>query len=89
MALTGPQINASIYAIDYGYGIKDIPGAFNGRANTFTNVDFIKFYPAPLGLTSNGVTMNAVIEEMPNGLVVNRKRYYTDSTVAQIKSNGA
>lgn len=92
MALTGPQIRVSIYAIDRGFGIRDIPNAFNGRANIFCNVDFIKFYPAPLGTTSNGVTMNAIIEEMPNGLRTNATKYYTDSTAGAggtIVSGGA
>lgn len=92
MALTAPRIYASIYAIDRGFGVRDIPGAFNGRSNTFTNLDFIKFYPAPPNTTSNGVTMNAIIEEMPNGLKVNPTKYYTDATAGAtgtIVSGGA
>lgn len=92
MALTAPQIRASIYAIDRGFGIRDIPGAFNGRANIFVDMAQLKFYPAPLGTTANGVTMNAIIEELPTGLRVNSTKYYTDSTAGatgSIVSNGA
>jgi streptogramin lyase len=89
MALTGPQINASIYGLDKGFGLKDFRTGGYGRANTFTNVAELKFYPAPAGTTADGVTMNAVIEQSAGGLNVNTRKYYTDSTVAQIKSNGA
>lgn len=89
MALTGPRITASIYAIDRGFGIKDIPNAANGRVNEFTNTAMLKFYVAPLGVTANGVTMNGVIEEQPNGLNQHRTRYYTVLTPAQIISGGS
>lgn len=89
MALTGPRITASIYAIDRGFGPKDIPGATNGRINEFTNTSMLKFYAAPLSTTANGVTMNAIIEEVANGLNQPRYKYYTSLTPAQIISGGS
>lgn len=89
MALTAPRIVASIYGIDNGFGLKDISRANNGRTNNFTNVGQLKFYPAPLGTTSNGVTMQSIIEQSPSGMMAKATKYYTDSTVASIISNGA
>jgi hypothetical protein len=89
MALTAPRIVASIYGYDKGFGLRDLPGATNGRANTFLNVAQLKFYPAPLGITSNGVIMNSIIEQSASGVSANPIKFYTDSTTSQLVSNGA
>lgn len=90
MALTSPRITASIYAIERNFGgRRDIPGATNGRTNVFTNMTMLQFYVAPLAVTANGVTMNSVIEVYPTGLNQPSVKYYTDSTTAQLISNGS
>lgn len=86
MALTGGRIVASIYAIndnDIVFG-----SAITGRSNNFGIVGTI-FYATKPGVTANGLTMNAVIEVLPTGLRVNSTKYLTDSTPAQLISNGS
>jgi len=83
MALTG-RIVASIYR----YNAYDIPNAAPGRTNSFPSAGCF-FYQAPLGITSNGVTINSIIELLPTGLNVPSTKYYTDSTITQLNSNGS
>jgi hypothetical protein len=83
MALLG-RIVASIYRT----GVNDIPGGNMGRAYTFNSQQCLT-YPAPAATVANGVTMNSIIELLPEGLVVDSKKYYTDSTSAQLVTNGS
>lgn len=86
MALLG-RIVASIYR----KGINDLPNPgplIMGRSYTFNSQSCLT-YPAPAGTTAAGVTMNSIIELLPTGLIVDSKLYYTDSTPAQLVTNGS
>ncbi len=91
MAVTGGRITASIYA--FGTGGKEPvpykePGTINGRTHNFPNVGTY-FYQAPAGTTAEGITINSVIVLAPTGSNVNGNIYWTDSTPAQLLSNGS
>lgn len=84
MALTG-RITASIYNRN-GY---DLPNAgVDGITENFPS-NLTQFRATKAGTTANGVTMNSIIEILPTGLVVNPTTYLTDSTPAQLVSNGS
>lgn len=89
MALTGGRIIASIYRINQ-YDIKNVLGtpATQGVIENLPG-NLCRFYPAPANTTANGVTMNAIIDLLPTGLNQPVTKYYTDSTVAQINTNGS
>ena len=83
MALTG-RIVASIYR----KGINNLVTGGMGRSRTFPSA-LCNTLPADLGVTADGVTMNAVIELLPSGLGNVTKQYWTDSTPAQLITNGS
>lgn len=90
MALTGGRVAASIYRINQ-YDLKNLLGtgpAIQGITYNFP-ANQCNFYPAPASTVANGVTMNSIIQELPEGLVVNSKYYYTDSTITQLLANGS
>lgn len=90
MALTGGRVAASIYRINQ-YDLKNLLGTGPANQGVIYNFPSVQcnFYPAPAGTTANGVTMNSIIEEIPEGLVVNSKKFYTDSTISSLLSNGS
>lgn len=47
-------------------------------------------YPAPASTTANGVTMQSIIEFIPQGLYKNGQsdKYYSADTVATLQTNG-
>lgn len=82
MAGTG-RVIASIYRI----GNYEFPGA-TGRLNNLPGA-MTQFYPAPAGITVNGVTMQTVIELLPSGLQnpqVPDLKMYAAADVATIQS---
>lgn len=89
MALTG-RIIASIYRINQ-YDLKNSSGApaSAGKSESLPSAMCL-FYPVPgtTTVTAAGVTMNSIIELLPTGLNQQSTKYYTDSTVAQLQTNG-
>lgn len=82
MAGTG-RVIASIYRI----GNYDFPGV-TGRLNNLPGA-LTHFYPAPAGITVNGVTMQTVIELLPSGLKtpgIPDERMYAAADVATIQT---
>lgn len=89
MALTG-RIIASIYRKNQ-YDLKSAIGApaTQGIDESFPGA-LCLFYPVPPTnpVTANGVTMASIIELLPTGLNQPSTKFYTDSTVAQLQTNG-
>lgn len=83
MAATG-RIVASIYSFN---GNPIGRAGLSGISNSFPSSQTM-FFAAPLGTTANTVTINSIIVLLPDGLRVNNKEYGTDSTVAQLQTNG-
>lgn len=82
MAGTG-RVIASIYRI----GNYDFPGV-TGRLNNLPGA-MTQFYPAPAGITVNGVTMLTVLEMLPSGLQnpqVPDRKMYSATSVADIQT---
>lgn len=82
MAGTG-RIKASIYR----NGTWNFPGN-QGRFNTFPG-SLVHMYPAPSGMTVNGVTMQTVIQLLPSGLTTpgnDDLKYYAAADIATIES---
>ncbi len=83
MALTG-RVVASIYRS----GVNNYATGGMGRSRSFPSA-LVNIRPADLGITADSVTMNAVIELLPTGLRNASKEYWTDSTPAQLITNGS
>lgn len=82
MAATG-RILASIYAI----GGNATTGT-QGVMNSFPSSQVL-FYQAPISTTVGAVTINSIIVLLPSGLNQPQKFFSTDSTVAQLGTNGS
>lgn len=82
MAGTG-RVIASIYR----FGNYEFPGE-TGRLNNFPGA-LTHFYPAPSGITVNGITMQTVIHLLPSGLTnpqIPDGKYYAAADVATIQT---
>lgn len=87
MALTG-RIIASIYRIGQN-DLKNPAGtpAVQGISHSLPSAQ-CAFYALPAGTTANGVTMASIIELLPTGLNQPVKKYYTDSSISSLQTNG-
>lgn len=82
MALTGRVIFSSYPYSGNGHQLNKM-----GVSHNLPSA-LVKFYAAEANTKSGTVTINSIVELLPTGLNQKGQKYYTDSTVTQLSTNG-
>lgn len=85
MALTGRVVFSS-----YPYPLNGSQkNSIMGRSENLPSA-LVRFYAAPAGTTAgNNVEINSIVELLPSGLRTDSQRFFTDSTVTELGTNGS